>query len=576
VASIRVVRRTAQGQSVSGGEHLHQLIQRIYLGRGVCDISQVDYRFRNLCHPGGLSNLDQAAKLIVQAIHDNRRMVIVGDFDADGATSSALMIRGLRQMGAGQVHFLVPNRFEYGYGLTPELVDELVNLRADLVITVDNGISSFRGVSKAKSLGMQVIITDHHLPPEELPPADAIVNPNCAGDEFPSKALAGVGVAFYLLAAVRAALRAEDHFARQGLSEPDVSALFDLVALGTVADLVPLDENNRIMVEAGLRLIRRERCVPGISALCKVAGVNQQQADSNSLAFYIAPRLNAAGRLEDMSIGIDLLLTDDPEEARKLAEQLQEINQQRKQIQQDMQLFADSVVDELKQKPSLPEVICLYHKNWHQGVVGLLASKVKEHTHRPVVAFAHESPGSQTLKGSVRSIKGLHIRDVLVEVDVKHPGVVDKFGGHAMAAGLSLQKSALPAFQQAFTEQVKNHLSEHTLDRVVLTDGSVDAADLSLHTAELIQQAGPWGQSFEEPMFDDWFIIKQKKLVGENHCKLVLQTTDLSKQIDAIAFGFHPNQFHQESQQTHLCYQLMVNEFRQRRRLQLKIEHIIR
>ncbi len=576
MSSIQVIRRDIPDQDIKGGERLHHLIQRIYLGRGVNDLRQVDYRFTHLYRPTGFQGLSQAAELIISAIRKQQRIVVVGDFDADGATSAALMIRGLKQMGALHTSFLVPNRFEYGYGLTTELVDELVKFKADLVITVDNGISSFNGVKKAKSLGMNVIITDHHLPPDELPPADAIVNPNCHHDEFPSKALAGVGVAFYVLAAVRGQLRDAGYFSANGISEPNVSRLFDLVALGTVADLVPLDENNRIMVEGGLRLIRQGQCVPGISALFAVAGIKQQEADSNALAFYVAPRLNAAGRLEDMSIGINLLLTDDPVEAKELAAQLHDINQQRKHIQQDMQTFADSVVDELKQKSDLPDVICLYHKNWHQGVVGLLASKVKEYTHRPVVAFAHEHQGSEFIKGSLRSIKGIHIRDVLVAVDVRNPGLIKKFGGHAMAAGLTLKKTNLQLFQQAFSEQVKHQLAGQTLERKVVTDGSVDSSDLSLHTAELIRQAGPWGQAFEEPLFDDWFIIKQKRLIGEQHCKLVLQTTDQSKQIDAIAFGFHPSQFAEESRQTHVCYQLMVNEFRQRRRLQLKIEHIIK
>jgi len=576
VSAIQVTRRTLPESSLQGGEHLHHLIQRIYLGRGINSLDQVDYRFQQLHQPQGLHGLDQAATLIIAAIKQQKRVVVVGDFDADGATSVALMLRGLKLMGAEHLDFLVPNRFEYGYGLTRELVDELVKIQAELVITVDNGISSLKGVEKARSLGMQVIITDHHLPPAELPPADAIVNPNCAGDDFPSKALAGVGVAFYVLAAVRSQLREAGYFQTQGLLEPNLSRLFDLVALGTVADLVPLDHNNRILVEGGLRLIRHQQCVAGISALFQVAGVNQPEADSNALAFYVAPRLNAAGRLEDMSIGINLLLTDDPAEAKELAAQLHDINQQRKDIQQDMQQFADSVVDELKKKAELPEVICLYHKHWHQGVVGLLASKVKEYTHRPVVAFAHETAGSEVLKGSLRSVRGIHIRDVLVDVDVSHPGLMDKFGGHAMAAGLTLQKARLQEFQQAFTAVVKKHLAGRSLEKVVLTDGPVAAEDLSLHTAELIRQAGPWGQLFEEPLFDDWFIVKQKRLVGDNHCKLVLQTTDLSKQIEAIAFGMHPNQFAQESTQTHLCYQMQVNEFRQRRRLQLKIEHIIR
>jgi len=576
VSKTKLQRRPLPDDTITGGEHLHHLIRRIYLARGVLDYSQVEYRLKNLYQPKGLKGIDRAAEIIINAIKNNHRIVIVGDFDADGATSTALVIRALRAMGGHYLDFLVPNRFEHGYGLTTALVDELEKIKAQLVITVDNGISSFNGVSKAKQLGMTVIVTDHHLPPDDLPPADAIVNPNCAGDEFPSKSLAGVGVAFYLLAAVRSMLLKENWFEKNQMTVPNLGSLLDLVALGTVADLVALDVNNRIFVDAGLQRIRRKHSVAGINALYEVAGVDQLSADSNSLAFYIAPRLNAAGRIEDMSIGINLLLTDDHAEAKQLAIQLNDINQQRKTIQEDMQRFADSVVDELKTKPQLPEVICLYHKNWHQGVVGLLASKVKEYTHRPVIAFANENEHSDFIKGSARSIPGIHIRDVLVEVDAQNPGLICKFGGHAMAAGLTLEKTKFKTFQNAFIKQVRTHLSENSLLQVIYSDGAVETEDLNLRMAEMLQDAGPWGQLFEQPLFDGWFVIKSKKLIGANHCKLVLQTPDLVKQIDAIAFGFHPNQFAQEQQSMHLCYQMMVNEFRNRRSLQLKIEHIIK
>ncbi|VAW37462.1 Single-stranded-DNA-specific exonuclease RecJ, partial [hydrothermal vent metagenome] len=360
------------------------------------------------------------------------------------------------------------------------------------------------------------------------------------------------------------------------LATPNLAQLLDLVALGTVADLVPLDGNNRIMIDSGLQRIKSKRCAVGINALFEVAGVDQHSADANSLAFYIAPRLNAAGRLEDMSIGINLLLTDDHSEAKQLAAQLHEINQQRKKIQADMQLFADSVVDELKQQPQLPDAICLFHKNWHQGVVGLLASKVKEFTHRPVIAFAQENAESEWLKGSARSIPGLHIRDVLVAIDASHPELIKKFGGHAMAAGLTLKAENLNLFKQQFSAHVTQHLASDGLEQVLLSDGAVDVEDLSLHTAEMIQQAGPWGQHFDQPMFDDWFIVKQKQLIGDNHTKLTLQTPDFQKQIAAIAFNRHPNDFTAEGNSIHICFQMMVNEFRNRRSLQLKIEHILK
>ncbi len=575
MAKAKLIRRAIPEQDLPGAEHLHHLIKRIYLARGIRHYDQVDYRLKQLHQPDGFKGLDQASEVVVNAIKNPQQIVVVGDFDADGATATALVIRALRQMGAHHVSFLVPNRFEYGYGLTTELVDELVQMKAEVVITVYNGISSFDGVSKAKESGMSVIITDHHLPPDKLPPADAIVNPNCTGDEFPSKSLAGVGVAFYLLAAVKKQLLESQWFETQGLHAPNLANLLDLVALGTVADLVPLDVNNRILVDAGLQRIKSGRCVTGISALFKVAGSDQNNADADSLAFYIAPRLNAAGRLEDMSIGINLLLTDDQAEAKQLAQQLQEINQQRKAIQADMQRFADSVVAELKKQAELPDTLCLFHENWHQGVVGLLASKVKEFTHRPVIAFAKESEQSEWVKGSARSIQGLHIRDVLVDVDAANPGLIRKFGGHAMAAGLTLKQSDLLVFKQAFGDAVSARLSSDQLQQVVYSDGSVDVEDMNLGVAELIQSAGPWGQQFEQPVFDDWFIVKQKKLIGENHTKLTLQTTDLNKQIAAIAFNHHPNQFAEMDEKMHLCYQMMVNEFRNRRSLQLKINLIL-
>lgn len=576
MAPAKLIRRDVPEQFLTGGEHLHHLIQRVYQSRGITAYSEVDYQLRNLHHPTGFKGLSAAASLVIKAIKRQSHIVVVGDFDADGATSTALVIRALRLMGVSHVGFLVPNRFDYGYGLTEELVDELVHLKTDVIITVDNGISSNKGVTKAKSLGMSVIITDHHLPPEQLPEADAIVNPNCEGDEFPSKSLAGVGVAFYLMSAIRSQLQQDNWFEKKQLSIPNLAQLLDLVALGTVADLVPLDGNNRIMIDSGLRRIKSKHCAVGINALFEVAGIDQRTADANSLAFYIAPRLNAAGRLEDMSIGINLLLTDDHFEAKRLATQLHEINQKRKTIQAEMQLFADSVVDELRQREQFPDAICLFHENWHQGVVGLLASKVKEFTHRPVIAFAREDTESQWLKGSARSIAGLNIRDILVAIDAANPELVKKFGGHAMAAGLTLKAEHFKKFQQQFNISVTQHLETGGLHQIILSDGSVDVEDLCLHTAELLQQAGPWGQHFDQPLFDDWFIVKQKQLIGDNHTKLTLQTTDLQKQIAAIAFNRHPNDFVDEGCNTHVCYQMMVNEFRNKRSLQLKIDHILK
>jgi len=572
---VRIVRRDINNEPIAGGAHLPPLIQRIYRARGIKDVSQIEYSLKHLSHADAMPGIDRAAKLIMTAIGEHKKLYIVGDFDADGATATALMVRVLRQLGASDIHYLVPNRFDYGYGLTPGLVEELATRDCQFIITVDNGISSSAGVDKARKLGMQVVITDHHLAPADLPRADAIVNPNLNHSEFGSPALAGVGVAFYLLTRVIRVISESSHYTHLTTQGVQLSRYLDLVALGTVADVVPLDHNNRILIAAGLKRLQHPGANCGLLALCRVAGCDHSRADAQMMAFMLAPRLNAAGRLKDMHIGIELMLTEDQNHADELAQELNTINRERKAIQARMQDMADSVIKSLQKQDKLSSAICLYHQHWHQGVVGLLASKVKEYTQRPVVAFADESEGSDWVKGSARSIDGLHIRDAMVMVDRDNPGLIKKFGGHAMAAGLTLKKDHMADFKKHLCRVVDDCLKELPDCQQVDSDGAVPVEDLSLFMAQQLVDAGPWGAGFEPPLFDDYFIIKEKKSVAEIHTRLRLQTMDLSKQIEAIAFNFIPHQFPEVDDKVHICYQMQINEFKNRRRLQLLIRHIV-
>ncbi len=572
---VRITRREVNNEPLVGGEHLPPLIQRIYRARGIQHADQINYSLNKLSHADSMPGIDHAAELIIEAAGQHKKIFIVGDFDADGATATALMVRVLRQIGAAQVYYIVPNRFDYGYGLSRALVDELAEQDCEFIITVDNGISSTTGVRRARELGMQVVITDHHLPPDELPSADAIVNPNLKNSQFGSPALAGVGVAFYLLTRVISQLKINIDYNHLSADSVNLSQYLDLVALGTVADVVTLDHNNRILIEAGLKRLRHGVVIPGLLALCEVAGCDHKRADAQMLAFMLAPRLNAAGRLQDMGVGIELLLTDDVEKARRLAEELNSINKQRKAIQANMQDMADSVIKSLQKADKLSSAICLYHRRWHQGVVGLLASKVKEYTQRPVVAFADEGEDSEWVKGSARSIDGFHIRDALVAVDSNNPGLIQKFGGHAMAAGLTLKKDHMAEFKKQLCQVVEVSINKLPDGQQVLSDGAVPVEDLSLIMAQQLVDAGPWGAGFEPPLFDDYFIIKEKKAVAEIHTRLRLQTMDLSKQIEAIAFNFIPHQFPEAEDKVHVCFQMQVNEFRNRQRLQLLIRHIV-
>lgn len=572
---IKIKRRATPDSNALDELGLSTLIQKLYLSRGIIDAKQIQYKLKHLYTPEKLSGLKAAAQIIIDAIADNKKIVIVGDFDADGATATALCLRAFKAFGHNNIDFLVPNRFDFGYGLSAQLIPILQDMQTELIITVDNGISSIEGTQVAVDAGMQVIITDHHLPAEELPNADAIVNPNLNGDEFESKNLAGVGVVFYLLAEIRSQLNDLDWFVEKNIPAPNLAQWLDIVALGTVADMVALDDNNRILVTEGIKRIKAGYTVAGIKALLKIAGKEIEKTTTETFGFVVAPRLNAAGRLEDMSIGIELLTTDDENKALMLAQELDAINQQRKEIQKDMQFVADSVVNELDKIKKLPNGICLYHKDWHQGVVGLLASKVKDKTNRPVIAFAPENSESNILKGSARSITDFHIRDALVTIETNHPRLMLKFGGHAMAAGLSIEQENYSIFRNVFDQLVNDSLTEEQRQHSIETDGELDSMELCLAVAEDLQNHGPWGQNFPAPLFDGWFNIIDKKEVGSGHTKLTLQTQDFSKRIGAIAFGIHPNLFKPEGNKNQITYRLDINEFRGRRSLQLIVQDIV-
>ena len=557
-------------------EQLDPLLRRIYQSRGVTRFDHLNRQLSCLPKPGAMRGVCDAVERLVVAAKEKQSVTIVGDFDADGATSSALMVLALTAMGYTNVAFLVPNRFDYGYGLTPEIVDLAAQKTPDLIITVDNGISSVEGVAHANSLGIDVIVTDHHLPGAILPAAAAIVNPNQAGCEFPSKNLAGVGVAFYLLSALRAELRLQNWFTGQNRVEPNLASWLDLVALGTVADVVPLDQVNRALVYQGLLRIRSGQCRPGIQALLRIAGKNPARLVATDLGFALGPRLNAAGRLDDISLGIQCLLSDDPEEAMTTARALDELNQDRKSIEQGMQREALTIVEKLVfgTDTELPSALCLFQPDWHQGVVGLLASRIKEKYHRPVVAFARGDSGE--LKGSSRSIPGLHIRDALDAVATQNPGLITKFGGHAMAAGLSLDEHKLVEFEKAFQNQVAKSLSEDDLQAKLVTDGSLESHQLSMQTAELLRDAGPWGQLFPEPCFEGDFVIVQQRIVGEKHLKLVLAPQNQPQlAIDAIWFNIDTAAWPNHSAGIVRCvYRLDINEFRGQESLQLLVQHM--
>lgn len=558
------------------------LLARIYASRHVSNPDELKLEPAGLLPPASLKGMKEATQLLWQTLQQQGRILVVSDFDADGATSCAVVLRALRQMGFAHLDYIVPDRFTYGYGLSPEIVPLAIARQPDLIITVDNGISSHEGVAMARAAGIAVLITDHHLPGQTLPDANAILNPNQPGCPFASKALAGVGVVFYLMLGFRALLRDQGWFAAQGLSEPRLADLLDLVALGTVADLVPLDRNNRILVSEGLRRIRQGRACEGILALLNQGRRPYHSLVASDLGFAVGPRLNAAGRLQDMSLGIACLLSDDPDSARQLAAQLDRINDERKRIEGDMREQAMAALglmqEQLAGSREMPAALCLYDPQWHQGVVGILASRVKEQFHRPVIVFADADPGAPDntgVKGSARSVPGLHIRDLLDQIATQHPGLISRFGGHAMAAGLSLDKSRLADFEAAFVSAAEQLLDADALQKRLLTDGTIDAPDMRLETAELLRNAGPWGQGFPEPLFDGEFELVSQRLVGERHLKMTLLPAGSDNLLDAIAFNIDPGVWPDQSvAQVRLVYRLDVNEFRGQRQLQLLVEHL--
>lgn len=550
------------------------LLQRIYQARGVTEPSELETDLKQLLSFNTLKDIDKAVARLYQALLNQQKILIVGDFDADGATSTALAVTALRALGFQQVNFLVPNRFEQGYGLSVDIVREAAELQPDLIITVDNGIASIEGIDEANRLGIDVIVTDHHLSPDELPKAVAIVNPNQADCAFPSKAIAGVGVIFYVMLALRRHLVNQRYFEQHAMPAPNMASFLDLVALGTVADVVPLDKNNRALVSQGVARIRAGKSRPGIQALIRVAKRDPSVLQAMDLGFTVGPRLNAAGRLDDMSLGIECLITDNEQLAMELASTLDELNVERRQIESEMKQDAFKVIQSLHLKESsMPLGLCLYDPAWHQGVIGIVAGRLKEQFHRPAIVFAEGD--ALTIKGSARSIAGVHIRDVL-DVISKQPGqLIDKFGGHAMAAGLTIQKSKLAAFKQAFEQELANHMSAEDCIGKLYSDGALQETDFSLATATLLEQAGPWGQAFPRPLFDNEFELIDQRLLGGKHLKMSLKPAGSSQLLDAIAFNVAEGEWpNHRARKIHCAYYLDVNRYQGRSRLQLMVEHL--
>jgi len=568
-----IVTRPVAKKRVSLGE-MHPVLERIFLARGLTSTAELDRTLAKLPSPWLLSGMEEMIGHLITAINQRQRICIVADFDADGATSCAVAIMGLQLLGAGEVDFVVPNRFEYGYGLTPEIVDLVKLKNPDVLITVDNGISSIDGVKVAKELGIKVLITDHHLPGHELPVADAIVNPNLVDDQFPSGALAGVGVMFYVLMALRSRLREQNWFEQNQTQEPNLAQLLDYVALGTVADVVPLDHINRVLVHQGLLRIRTGRSHPGINALIEVAGKNPAAIFASDLGFALGPRLNAAGRMDDMSLGIQCLLTEDPALAKTMALQLDELNNDRREVEGQMKNEAMALLSEMKKldERHTPAGVCLFDANWHQGVIGILASRIKDQLHRPVIAFA--PAGKDEIKGSARSIPGVHIRDVLSDIAALHPKLLSKFGGHAMAAGMSLKMHDYPPFALAFDEMVRKRLATIDLEQKIYSDGELTENEMTIEFADMLQNAGTWGQEFPEPVFDGVFDVIQARIVGQRHLKLVLRKPLGELLIDAIAFYVDKPENWLGLRHIKAAYKLDINEFRGNRSVQFIVQYL--
>jgi single-stranded-DNA-specific exonuclease len=570
MSRLQLRRRPLLGEPAGWADSVHPILQRIYAARGVFGPEQAEHRLGRLLTPQQLGGMQRAVALLAQAIADDASIMIAGDYDCDGATGAAVAVRGLRLLGARRVDYVVPNRFVHGYGLTPELVASLPS-HAQLIVTVDNGIASLAGVAAARARGMRVIVTDHHLPGEQLPAADAIVNPNLHGDDFPSKALAGVGVMFYVLLALRAHMREQGRFGAN--VEPDLSTLLDLVALGTVADLVPLDFNNRILVEAGMKRLRSGRGCAGIAALIEASQRSVLGMCTSDLGYAVGPRLNAAGRLEDMRLGVECLLTDDPAQARHYAELLSSINQERRDLQASMVAEAEVMVAAAANVDTQAIGVTLFEASWHAGVVGLVASKLKERLHRPVIAFAPAGEDDPDhLRGSARSISGFHIRDALAVVDARHPGLIERFGGHAMAAGLSLRTEDYPRFAAAFDAVAREWLNEEQLQAVLYTDGEMPVGLFTLDMARLLRFAGPWGQAFPEPIFDNRFECFSWRLMGERHLRLSLRDPRDDSLHDAVMFNAYDGQ--PPPAVLHAAYELTINDWQGRESPRLLLRHM--
>ncbi|WP_191601316.1 single-stranded-DNA-specific exonuclease RecJ [Marinomonas algicola] len=567
-----IKRRQSESSFVAFSTQYPLTLQRILYSRGVRSDEELGYRLQSLLRPEPLKGVAAAAGILADAIEAGERILIVGDFDADGATSTALGILALEAMGAIDPDYLVPNRFEFGYGLTPEIVAVAAQRQPDVLMTVDNGISSMDGVAMAKSLGMKVVVTDHHLPGDDIPDADAIVNPNQVGCDFVSKAMAGVGVVFYLMSMLRAELSARQWFSSQHIKEPKMADYLDLVALGTVADVVPLDANNRVLVYQGIQRIKAGFARPGILELLTIGGRDYTQIKASDLGFVVGPRLNAAGRLDDMSIGIECLLSESTIQSKTIAQKLDQLNRERKSIESDMKSQAEFILQDLLEETNLPNGVCFYDEEWHQGVIGILASRMKDKCYRPVIAFAKADNG--IIKGSARSIPGLHIRDALDVIAKRSPDLLSKFGGHAMAAGMSIKEDDYPRFSKAFNDVVTERVSEDLLEARIVTDGHLAPEDFSLSFAELIRRSGPWGQNFPEPVFDGEFDILQQRIVGEKHLKLLIKEPKSELLLDAIAFFIDLQEWPNTAHRARLVYKLEINEFRGQRNLQLLVDYI--
>lgn len=558
--------------------HEVTVFDRVLNARGVTNANAINYQLNALLPPNTLSGIDEAAELLSEAVQADAKIIIVGDFDADGATSCALAISALNAFGLKNVSYLVPNRFEFGYGLSPEIVGVAAMEQPDVIVTVDNGISSVDGVNAAQALGISVLVTDHHLPGDELPTAEVIVNPNLAHDRFASKNLAGVGVIFYVMLALRAKLRKQSWFEQVQIPEPNMSQFLDLVALGTVADVVPLDHNNRILVQQGLQRIRAGHARPGIAALLQVAKKDFRYIAASDLGFTVGPRLNAAGRMDDMSVGIECLLAHDPSVAARLAESLDELNRTRREVEDGMRAEAIELVKSLDVKNSKNTVgYCLHDKTWHQGIVGLVASRVKERVKRPVAALAPAdtvNPEGEW-KGSFRSVEGVHIRDVLARVDALNPGLILKFGGHAMAAGMSIEAEKISTFADAFDAVLREMTAGMDWQQMIMSDGELSDQEFNLELAEQLRYATPWGNAFPAPLFDGYFEVCDARIVGDSHAKLVLRPRDSDDSYDAICFGYLRDHDHLPRGIVHAAYRLDVNHYQGMKKLQLMVEHIV-